>query len=371
MMDENFDVSLYRSKDVLKPIITDIKHQVERLPVSDHPKIRIMNICGTHEDSISRFAVRDLIPDRIELIAGPGCPVCVTPAKDVDQVIEIMRQTEAKILSYGDMIAVPGTKGSLDDFKAAKDDVQLVLGPQEVIKIAKNNPTIEYVFFSPGFETTIPMIALELKKGLPQNVSVYSTHKLVPPALDILGSIPDLQINGFILPGHVSVIIGIQPYKEFVQSSQIPSVIVGFEPLDVLRGILEILKQLNNKSPQVKNMYKRVVRDEGNVAAQKIIYEVFKIVDSNWRGLGTWSNSGLDLRANYSEFNAKDIYADIQIPYNSQDIRKGCSCHEVMIGKKHPTDCKLFNKKCTLDSPYGPCMVGREGACAIQAKYHT
>lgn len=361
----------YRSPDLIKSVVTKIENVLSDIPNEDYSLIRIMNVCGTHEDSLSRWAIRDLLPSRIQLIAGPGCPVCVTSAFDIDLVIEFMKQENCKILSFGDMVGVSGTHQSLESAKTEKDDVKIVYGPNEAVNIALENPNNKYIFLSPGFETTTPMIALEIKKGLPNNLTVYASHKLVPPALNILATIPNLNIHGFILPGHVSVIIGMKEYHKLAEKTKIASVVVGFEPLDVLRGILEILEQIKNNSPIAKNSYKRVVSEDGNIIAQNIIDEVFDIVDAHWRGLGTWESSGLEIKPKFDNINAKRVYNHIKVPFESQDIPKGCSCHEIMIGRKLPQECPLFNKKCTLDKPYGPCMVGHEGTCAIQAKYYV
>jgi len=329
---------------------------------------QIMHVCGTHEQALARWGMRSIIPENIRLIAGPGCPVCVTPASDVDAVVDLASQGKG-ILTFGDMMRVPSTFSSLSKEKGKGAKVQVVYGAGDAVSIAKNDPGRDYVFFSPGFETTAPMTAFHVKDGLPENLTVYSSHRLVPPAMDVLMNAEEVNLDGFILPGHVSVILGMKPYREFVKKHPVSCVVAGFDPVDLLSGICMLIEQIVDGRSEVENAYTRVVSEEGNVKAREVMNEVFEPVDAGWRGLGVFKKSGLEVREKYSESNAKKVHEIAEV--DSIDIPRGCSCHKVMLGVIYPQECPLFNKKCTLAHPVGPCMVGSEGTCAIQAKYSS
>jgi len=331
-------------------------------------EIRIVHVCGTHEDTISQHGVRSLLPSSIKLVAGPGCPVCVSAAEDVDMAIELARQGHI-IATFGDMIRVPASVLSLAESKARGADVRIVYGPNDAVKIAKENPKKEIVFFAIGFETTAPLTGFELKNNPPSNFSVICAHKLIPAALELLMSIDQLNIDGFISPGHVSTIIGIKPYKLFSDAYNIPNVIAGFEPNDLLLAILLLLKQIHNKQHETLNEYSRVVKPEGNIVAQKIISEVFQSISSPWRGIGRILDGGLKIKDKFEKYDA-DKKFNIQIE-KAMDIPPGCSCHLIMTGKLYPYECKLFKIKCTPINPIGPCMVSMEGTCSIYYKYYN
>lgn len=355
---------LLKSKEFTKKLIKAIK---ETLVEIDKP-IKLMHVCGTHEHTISEYGLRTLLPEDLEIISGPGCPVCVCPAADIDKAIELGKREDTIIATFGDMIRVPATNISLAELKAKGSDVRIVYGPNDAVKIAKENPNKQVIFFAIGFETTVPLIGYELKNTPPSNFSVICAHKLIPAALELLISQSRLNIQGFISPGHVATIIGLQPFKIFSDGYQVPNVIAGFEPNDVLLSVLMLLKQIKEKKHETLNEYKRVVKPEGNVMAQKVIADVFESVSSPWRGIGRILDGGLKIKEEYAEFDAEKKF-DIKIG-KSEDIPPGCSCHLVMIGKLKPTDCKLFRKTCTPLNPIGPCMVSQEGTCSIYYKYH-
>ncbi len=353
-----------RNKDLTNKIVKSIEKTLKAI----NRPVTIMHVCGTHENTISKYGLRSLLPKEIEIVSGPGCPVCVCPAADIDKAIELGKRSDVIITTFGDMIRVPASNISLAELKAKGADVRIVYGQNDAIKIAKENHTKQVVFFAIGFETTVPITGYEIKSGPPSNFSVICAHKLIPAALELLMSIDKLNIDGFISPGHVSAIIGLNPFKLFSDAYHIPNVVTGFEPNDVLLAILMLLQQLKNKTHETLNEYSRVVKPEGNKIAQEIISEVFDSITSPWRGIGRVNDGGLKIKDKYETFDA-DKKFDIKIP-KSQDIPPGCSCHLVMTGKLYPYECKLFRKSCMPVNPIGPCMVSMEGTCSIFYKYH-
>jgi len=351
-----------------KDFTIKVTRAIDSLLKEINKPIKLMHVCGTHEHTISKYGLRTLLPNKLEILSGPGCPVCVCPAADIDKAIELGKRENTIITTFGDMIRVPASNLSLAELKAEGADVRIVYGPHDAIKIAKENPEKEIIFFAIGFETTAPLIGYEIQNGPPSNFSVICAYKLIPAALELLISQSQLRIDGFISPGHVSTIIGLQPFKIFSDAYRVPNVIAGFEPNDVLLGILMLLRQIKNKKFETLNEYSRVVKPEGNKIAQEIIAEVFQSVSSPWRGIGRVLDGGLAIRDKYEEFDA-DKKFDIKIG-KSQDIPPDCSCHLIMVGKIYPTQCKLFAKKCTPLNPIGPCMVSMEGTCSIYYKYH-
>ena len=352
-----------RNKDFTVKVIRAINNLLKEI----NKPIKFMHVCGTHEHTISKYGLRSLLPKSLEILSGPGCPVCVCPAADIDKAIELGKRENTIITTFGDMIRVPATNLSLAELKAKGADVRIVYGPHDAVKIAKENPDKEVVFFAIGFETTAPLIGYEIQSGPPSNFSVICAYKLIPAALELLISQSQLRIDGFISPGHVSTIIGLQPFKIFSDAYRVPNVIAGFEPNDVLLSILMLLRQIKNKKFETLNEYSRVVKPEGNIIAQKIIADVFESVSSPWRGIGRILDGGLAIREKYEKFDA-DKKFDIKIE-KSQDIPPGCSCHLVMVGKIYPTECELFRTSCTPLNPIGPCMVSMEGTCSIYYKY--
>ena len=357
-------IEILRSKEFTKKIIGSIKKLVNEI----NKPVKFMHVCGTHEHTISKYGLRTLLPKDIEVLSGPGCPVCICPAADIDKAIELGKRDNTILTTFGDMIRVPATNISLAELKAKGADVRIVYGPNDAIKIAEDNPNKEIILFAIGFETTVPLIGYEIKSGPPSNFSVICAHKLIPAALELLMSQSLLKIDGIISPGHVSTIIGLKPYEIFSQGYRIPNVIAGFEPNDVLLSILMLLKQVRDKRYDTINEYSRVVKPEGNIIAQKIIADVFESISSPWRGIGRIADGGLAIREEYQEFDAEKKF-NIKIE-KSSDIPPGCSCHLVMVGKLYPYECKLFRKSCTPINPIGPCMVSMEGTCSIYYKYY-
>ncbi len=347
----------FRSSKYANAVVEEIKRLVR------DRKLRIVHVCGTHEDTISSHGLRSLLPNNISLIAGPGCPVCVCAAQDVDKAIELARQGHI-ITTFGDMIRVPSTSSSLVKERAKGADVRIVYGVNDAVEIARNNPNQEVIFIGAGFETTAPTMAIEVAKTPPSNFSILTSLKIIPPAMEILVNLDGFAVDGFITPGHVSAIIGTNAFSPLAETHKVPCVAAGFEPLDVLEAVRMLLVQIGEGRSVSENEYTRVVRPEGNLAAQQIIERVFEIKDAPWRGLGTIPESGLFIRSEYREFDAR--YRFDFPPIESVDILPGCKCHEVILGMIDPTDCSLFGKRCTPEDPYGPCMVGHEGTCRIR-----
>ncbi|MFX1363861.1 MAG: hydrogenase formation protein HypD [Promethearchaeota archaeon] len=357
-------LEILRSKNFTDRVLKSIRNVFKEIGKS----VKFMHVCGTHEHTISKYGLRTLLPKDIEILSGPGCPVCICPAADIDKAVELGKRNDTIIVTFGDMIRVPASNISLAELKAKGADIRIVYGPHDAIKIARENPEKQTIFFAIGFETTVPLIGYELQSGPPSNFSIICAHKLIPAALELLMSQSKLNIDGFISPGHVSAIIGKKPYEIFSQGYKIPNVISGFEPNDVLLSILMLLIQVRDKKYDTLNEYSRVVKPEGNLIAQNIIHDVFRPVSSPWRGIGRVNEGGLVIREKYSDFDA-DKKFDIKIE-KSQDIPPGCSCHLIMVGKLYPYECKLFRKECTPINPIGPCMVSMEGTCSIYYKYH-
>ena len=358
-------LNILRSKVFTNKIILSINKLIKDI----NKPLKLMHVCGTHEHTISKYGLRTLLPKEIEILSGPGCPVCICPAADIDKAVELGKRKDTIITTFGDMIRVPATNISLAELKAKGADVRIVYGPNDAVRIARENPNKEVIFFAIGFETTAPLIGYEIKSGPPSNFSVICAHKLIPAALELLMSQSQLRIDGFISPGHVSTIIGLKPYEIYSQGYRIPNVIAGFEPNDVLLTILMLLKQIRDKKFDTLNEYSRVVKPEGNKIAQEIIEAVFETVSSPWRGIGRILDGGLVIKEEYAKFDA-DKKFNIKIE-KSQDIPPDCSCHLIMVGKLYPYECKLFREKCTPINPIGPCMVSQEGTCNIFYKYHS
>lgn len=331
----------------------------------------LMHVCGSHEDTLMKHGLRYLfdtiLDNRIRLVAGPGCPVCVSPVEDTDLAVAISKLPNVVVTSYGDMVRVPGSSSSLERERQKGAQVLTVYSVTDAVKMAREKPDKEVVFISPGFETTAPATAIELTNKPPENFSVLSSHRLVPPALEVLANLPDVNLSGMVLPGHVSVIIGRDAYKPFVDKYKVPSAIAGFEPLDMLLGVASVVDQLVSGEAQVANMYGRAVTDEGNQKALAVLSKAFKVVDATWRGLGVFEKSGMELSDEFAQYNAR-LRFEVEVE-PTKEIPDGCSCHEVVVGKIEPEDCPLFMSVCKPENPIGPCMVGLEGTCRIRAVY--
>jgi len=329
--------------------------------------VKICHVCGTHEWSISHYGLRALLPESVDVIAGPGCPVCIVPAAEIDEAIRLALEKNVTIATFGDLVRVPASELSLQDARAQGGDVRVVYSVTDAVRMAESEPDRDFVFFVVGFETTAPSTAAEVLKKPPFNLSFLVSHRLIPPVMELLLGVGDLHIDGFIAPGHVSTIIGMKPYEVFPQAYRMPTVVAGFEPLDVLFAVSMLLQQIKNNEAKLENEYSRVVAWEGNVKAQRLIAQVFDVVDGNWRGLGRVPASALALKSAYSEYDARSKY-NVKV-VGARDLLPGCLCYLVMIGKIKPLECNLYMKQCTPQTPKGACMVSTEGTCRIWTKH--
>ncbi|MCM8767062.1 MAG: hydrogenase formation protein HypD [Candidatus Omnitrophica bacterium] len=358
-------IEQYRNTEKQKEIIKEI-HKYGKLI---NRNVNIMEVCGTHTMIIGKYGIRKLMPENINLISGPGCPVCVTPINYIDTAIELSKIKDVIIVTFGDMMKVPGSFSSLEKEKANHAEIFVVYSPIDALKIAQDNKDKKVIFLSVGFETTTPLIAQTLKISKEKNIKnfyILAGNKLIPPVMEFLLREKDTEIDGFICPGHVSVIIGLSNYISISERFNVPCVISGFEPFDILLSIYLILKSIKENDCKVINEYKRTVRENGNIKARKVMYEVFDVVDDEWRGIGLVKNSGLKPKDEFLDFDAEKKFKIIN--KNSKE-KKECLCGEVLKGKKSPFDCPLFEKICNPENPYGPCMVSSEGTCSAYYKY--
>ncbi|MDQ6773447.1 MAG: hydrogenase formation protein HypD [Candidatus Dormibacteraeota bacterium] len=331
---------------------------------------KIMEVCGGHTHTIYKYGIEDVLPANVELVHGPGCPVCVIPMGRVDDGIAVARTEGVIFTCFGDMMRVPGADGSLLDAKAQGADVRMVYSPLDALKIARENPSREVVFYAIGFETTAPSTALTILRAADEdlpNFSVFCNHvTIVPPMKAILDS-PDLRLDGFLGPGHVSTVVGIRPYEFVSKRYGKPVVVVGFEPLDILQGVHMIVRQVQEGRCEVENQYRRIVRDDGNPKALEVIRQVFRLRPHfEWRGLGFISLSALAIREEYARFDAELRF---EVPGVRVADPKACQCGEVLKGVLKPWECKVFGTACTPETPIGTCMVSSEGACAAYYNY--
>lgn len=331
--------------------------------------VRLMEVCGTHTVAIFRHGIRQLLPPRVELVSGPGCPVCVTPNDYLDTAIAYSRCPDVIITTFGDMLRVPGSTTSLMSARGEGADIRIVYSPLESLTIAAANPAKKVIFLAVGFETTAPTAAATIlaaeQAGL-RNFYVLSAHKLVPPALKALLAASDTQVDGFLLPGHVSTIIGMDPYRFLADEYRVSSVIAGFEGLDILQAIYMLAMQLHNGQAILENQYTRIVKPEGNPVARQVLADVYQPVDTAWRGIGLIPGSGLGVNERYRRF---DALANIPVQVEETTEHAGCRCGEVLRGVARPCDCPLFGSACVPEKPVGSCMVSVEGTCAAWYKY--
>ncbi len=347
------------------------KGLVQKIRQVSKKELRLMEVCGTHTMSIFRHGIRTVLPEHITLLAGPGCPVCVTAQKDIDGFVEFARVDDVIVTTFGDLMKVPGSDSSLAKEKASGADVRIVYSVFDAINIAKKNKDKQVVFCGVGFETTIPTIAASVLSAMDdkvKNFSIYSANKLTPPALAALMETDGVEIDGFILPGHVSVITGTDAYRDTFEKYDIPSVISGFEPIDILKAVLMLIQQNEKGVPALENAYPRAVSDDGNVKAKDIINQVFEVCNASWRGIGEIPSSGMCLKEAYHDFDAAKKFG-MDMPDVAEP--KGCACGEILMGLKTPKECKLYKKRCTPMDPVGPCMVSSEGACAAFFRYSS
>ncbi len=339
---------------------------INRIAENISRRVNIMEVCGTHTVAIQKSGLRKVLAKNLNLISGPGCPVCVTPKDFIDKAVIYLKQGY-HIFTFGDMVRVPGSTSSLQ--REDSNRVSIVYSPLEAIKFAKDNPQEKVLFLGIGFETTAPLIAALVKERFSKkadNLFLLSSCKLMPPALKALLEDKDLNIDGFILPGHVSAVIGVNPYRKVFSGHKICGVVSGFDPEDILQSINSILGMVGSNDNDIKNQYTRVVRENGNEHAQNELNEVFQSRDVNWRGLGIIPDSGLCLK---DSFKSMDIEEISPVKVEIKDDNKECRCAEVIKGRALPKDCRLFGRGCTPANPVGPCMVSSEGACAAYYKY--
>jgi hydrogenase expression/formation protein HypD len=349
---------------LVRRIVDAIRREIDGLGCR-----RLMEVCGTHTMSIFRYGIRSLLPPEIEVRPGPGCPVCVCPPELISRAIRLSRREDVVLATFGDMMRVPVGGSSLDGERAKGASVRVVYSPLDALGFARTNPGKRVVFFAIGFETTAPVIAatiLEAKRTGVSNFYVLSGLRLIPPAMRMIAGNEELRLHGFICPGHVSVIIGIDPYREIVERYRIPCVITGFEPVDILHGILCAVRQIRAGDARAENAYPRAVRNGGNREARALMDEVFKVEDASWRGLGVVHRSGLALADAYSALDAMERF-DMQ----DEEIKEpdDCLCGAILCGYSLPRDCTHFGTDCAPESPLGPCMVSSEGSCAAWYRY--
>jgi hydrogenase expression/formation protein HypD len=350
-------------------LITKARNEIRRLADSNR-HYRIMEVCGGHTHAIYRFGLKDLLPENVELIHGPGCPVCVLPMGRIDDGLALAAQPNFIFAAFGDMMRVPGTHGSPLEYKARGMDVRIVYSPADALKLARNNPEKHVVFFAIGFETTAPSTALTLVRAKAEglgNFSVFCNHVTIIPAIRAILDSPDMRLDGFVGPGHVSTVIGCRPYNWIAKDAGKPVVVSGFEPLDILQSLVMLLLQLKNGESRVENQYKRVVPWEGNSAALRAMAEVFELRPYfEWRGLGFISQSALKIRSNYARWDSEQRFA---VPGVRVTDPRAAQCGEVLKGVLKPSQCKLFARECTPEQPIGALMVSSEGSCAAYYNY--
>jgi hydrogenase expression/formation protein HypD len=329
----------------------------------------IMEVCGGQTHTIVKYGIDDLLPDTMELLHGPGCPVCVTPTEFIDKAIDIASQPDVIFCSFGDMLRVPGTKQDLLSVKANGGDVRIVYSPLDALTIAVGNPDKHVVFFAVGFETTAPanaMVAYQARKDGIRNITLLVSQVLIPPAINAILNSPDMRVQGFLAPGHVCTVMGYSEYEPIVEKHNIPIVVTGFEPLDILQGILMCVRQLEDGRAEVENQYTRSVTRDGNRRAMEIMKKVFRVVSRKWRGIGEIAQSGLALAEEYSRFDAEELYGKVEF---ADTEPSECISGLVLQGVKAPRDCPAFGTRCTPEHPLGATMVSSEGACAAYYRY--
>lgn len=336
----------------------------------DHAPVSIMHVCGSHEQAIAKFGLRAAFPPDLKVIMGPGCPVCVTDVPEVDEAVALAKQG-VRVASYGDMLRVPGTSQSLADAKAEGAKVDVVYSVTQAIELAHAHEE-EVVFFASGFETTAVATAAVLVDGPPDNFSVLSAHKYIPPVMEIVAEMPQTKIEGFLAAGHAATITGSAVFEQFVERHRLPVVIAGFEPLDVLAGLVKLLEVIRSGKPRVENAFPRCVTREGNVHAQRLLWRVFRPTGGRWRGIAHVPNGNLRLRDEFAQYDTRKrfaIDASALWTYAPSKLVQQCQCGDIMAGIASPADCQLFGKECTPDVPVGACMVSAEGTCRIWHRY--
>lgn len=352
----------FRDSTLAKSLVWELQNAVTK-------PLRIMEVCGSHTMAIFRNGIRSILPKGLELISGPGCPVCVTSAPHIDAFIAMADKPEVRVTIFGDLFRVPGSNGSLANASSRGAKVDIVYSSMDALEIAKKHPEDLVVFLGVGFETTTPGIAATILAAKNQNIKnfvVFSTQKVMPPPLIALLDDPALNINGLLCPGHVSSIIGAGAYVPLADKYKLACVVAGFETADLLNGLISLARQIGKGEAKVENTYERVVSWEGNPRAMKMVEEIFEPTDMEWRGLGVIPGSGLKIREKYAEF---DAHVRLEITLPEAKEAKGCICGNILKGINNPRECPLFNSRCTPANPIGPCMVSSEGTCAAFHKY--
>lgn len=336
----------------------------------EDPPATIMHVCGSHEQSIAKFGIRSMLPDTVRLIMGPGCPVCITNMPEVDEAVALAERG-VTVATYGDMLKVPGTSKSLDDVRAEGADVRIVYSAADVVDIAEAEDG-EVVFFATGFETTAAPTASVVLADPPENLSILSAHKYVPPAMEIVAEMPDTDIQGYLAAGNAAIITGSGVFEDLVNEHDLPIVVGGFEPLDILAGITKLVEMVGNDEAAVENAYPRCVTEEGNEHAQEQLWEVFETVGGEWRGIADIPDANLVLRDEYAEYDATERF-DVDASHlrdgGASQLARDCICGDIMSGVAEPTDCDMFGEECTPEDPVGACMVSSEGTCKIWHEY--
>ncbi len=332
--------------------------------------VQVMHVCGTHEQAIARFGLRAAFPRDLQVIMGPGCPVCITDMPEVDEAVALCLDGK-RLLTYGDMLKVPGTARSLADAQAEGGKVDVVYSVTQAVELAERHPAEELVFFATGFETTAVATAAVILQGLPGNLSVLSAHKYIPPAMEIVAEMPGTRVEGFLAAGHAAAITGWAVFEPFVARHRIPVVVAGFEPLDVLAALVKLVELVKEKRAEVANLYPRVVTREGNRPAQEKLWRVFRPAGGRWRGIAHIPNGNLRLQDEFAAVDARRRFRiDLSRLWDQAPpaLAARCICGDIMSGLKEPSDCELFGKECTPEAPVGACMVSSEGSCRI---WHT
>jgi hydrogenase expression/formation protein HypD len=355
----------YRDRGIVLGLAARIAGLAERLEMP----VTLMEVCGTHTMAICQYGLRNLLPPQVRLISGPGCPVCVTPNGYIDKAVACCRIPDTIIATFGDMVRVPGSTSSLIEERAKGADIRIVYSPLDAVAIAERNPLNKVIFIGVGFETTAPAVAGSILAAAARRVSNYhvlSSHKTIPIPMQVLSADPELAINGFLCPAHVSAIIGGDAYLDLAGNQGVPCVVTGFEPVDVMKGVEMLVLQVVEGRSEVELEYSRVVKREGNRAAREVLSKVFAPCDAEWRGIGVIPGSGLEIRREYAAFDADKV---MKILPEAVCEPQGCRCGDILKGKVTPFECPLFASVCTPESPVGACMVSSEGTCAAAYKY--
>ena len=355
-------ITEFRNSALAQGLIADIRRKSKR-------KVRLMEFCGGHTVAIFKYGIRQALPPTIELVSGPGCPVCVTATADIDKAIALALVPGVIIASFGDMLRVPGSRSSLQQARAVGADIRVVYSTLDALKIAQDNPAKSVVFIGVGFETTAPTIAASILQAHEQRIKNYrilSLHKLCPPVIKTILDAGEMKLDGLICPGHVSAVTGSNAWEFVAMDYGIPCVVAGFEPTDILQCVDMLVTQVEKREAKVEIAYKRGVTPEGNLQAQKIMLRVFEPCPAKWRGMGEVPQSGLKLRQQFAAYDAEVAF---DIKQDSAIEPKGCICGEILRGVKTPADCRLFRKVCTPENPVGPCMVSSEGSCSAYFQY--